>query len=52
MQADDCLTEEGALPYIPHVTTRTTDKVHRLLLFLAEYHLKFMWFLLIQLLMP
>jgi len=30
---DDCLTKEGTVPYIPHVTTRTADKVHRLLYF-------------------
>jgi len=29
----DCLTTEDTLPYIPHVTTRTADKVHILLYF-------------------
>jgi len=33
MQADECLTKKGTLPYIPHITTRIADKVHRLLYF-------------------
>ena len=49
---DDCVTDEGALPYIPHVTTRTADKVHKLLYFYLSLWLKFMWLLLIQLLLP
>jgi len=30
---DDCLTKEGTLPYILHVTKRTADKLHRILYF-------------------
>ena len=49
---DDCLTKEGTMLYIPYVTTRTADKVHKLLYFYLSLWLKFMWLLLIQLLLP